>query len=160
MTHAFRSISGLATRRRARPAVERATFVVVALGTSRLAFPVEWVERVLHHAGVDVGAPLSYGARTLTVRSVATMLGLSPSADALATRRVLVLRDAAMSAHWCAALVDSVYEVVAVDIALIRPITDQPHVGSAQHAAIRGVFEREGHEVWVLDPARLLREVA
>jgi CheW-like domain len=160
VTHAFRSISGLASRRRVRPAVERATFVVVAIGASRLAFPVEWVERVLRHTSTDFGPSIAYGSRALKVRDVATTLGLTIAADAGSTRRVLVLRDASPGADWCAAMVDTVHEVVAVEIALIRPVTDDDGADRPRHTAIRGVFERDAHEVWVLDPSRLLKEVA
>lgn len=160
MTHTFRSISGLASRRRARPAVERATFVVAAIGASRLAFPVEWVERVLRNTTASADAPLAYGHRALRVFNVAASLGLTAAPETSLTRRVLVLRDASLAADGCAVLVDSVHEVFAVEIAHIRPVTDGATADIARHSAIRGVFERDAHEVWVLDPSRLLREVA
>jgi chemotaxis signal transduction protein len=154
VTHAFRSISGLASRRRVRPIVERATFVVATLGEKRVAFPVEWVERVVRALPAHDGT-VRVGDRQLVVREMATALGLQPITEAGATTRILVLRNTSFAAESHAVVVNAVHEVYAVDIALIRPAHERGTHPAADHSAIRGVFERQSHTVWVLDPSRV-----
>jgi chemotaxis signal transduction protein len=155
VTHRFRSISGLASRRRSRPVVERATFVIISLGPTRLAVPVEWVERVLRSAPVP-GHPVSYGQRQLPPLDMAAALGVEPVGDRLDTQRVLVMRHGPQADEWRAVVADVVHEVFAVETALLRPHNEYVGASAPDHPAVRGVFVRHECPVWVLDPSRLL----
>lgn len=167
MTSPFRSTSGLAARRRVRPVVERATFVVVSLGSARYAFPVHTVERVLRHsAGVSPGgaSSIAYANLTLVLRDLATMLSLDEPPAVALTARVLVLRldvSRSTNAELSAVSVDDVHEVLAVETSRIEPVSPLATISDApRHPAVRACFIRNHEPVWVLDPARLNRDAA
>lgn len=151
MTSPFRSTRAFATRRRSRPLVERATFLITRIGRRRYAIPVEYVLRVLRPvAATGAGKP------DAPVQSLADLVGEDREGAESSGARVLAMRDDASRetavVYWQVA---EVHEVFAVDIGLVRPITtDEPD--APRHAAVRGAFVRADHQVWVLDPLRVL----
>jgi chemotaxis signal transduction protein len=153
MTSPFRSLAGRASRRRARPAVERSTFVVVGLGGARFALPVELVERV---ARLTPGQRhVAMADQTLALTDVTAMLGITRARQAPAEGRVLVVRD---GSRWWAVAVDAVFEVCAVETAVIAPWAAEAP-GTRREARV-ATFERLGQTIVVLDLRRLLPESA
>jgi chemotaxis signal transduction protein len=149
MSTRFRSISNLATRRRARVAVERTSYVVVSLGTGHFALPVELVERVLRPSH-DIPMAV-YGGHHLPFVDIAAPLGRTLGAGIAAMRRVLVLHD---GDRWWAAPVDAVHDVVAIETATVALIDADD--ADAAHPAVRATFLRHAQRVLVIDPLRLL----
>lgn len=148
----FRSTAAFTPKMRATlPTIERATFVIFSLGGHRFGAYVEAVERVLRatrsdevnvsvrHAGLDV--PVLSLAHTLAVKA-------SPSN----TSRLLVI---VVGSRWVAVEVDVVHEVAAIDAATVRPLVSD---GSRAYVPTggRGVFQRAGHDVLVIDVARMI----
>ena len=168
----FRSTTNLVARRRQRPVVERATFVLASLGAWRVAFPVESVERVLRAPrDGNPHAPAPEGVRYQGhVVPWARLAFASASANGedqqhTAGERVLIIHDQTRGDRWWALPVTAVHEVYAVETALVLPPAaagsprpaDQPSQ-EPLHAAVRGLFERHGQRVFVVDPVRLLAE--
>lgn len=160
VTSQFVSTSRLASRRRTRVVVERATFVVVMLGADRVALPVELVERIVRPSRDAL--TVSFQGQILPVLDIATPLHRVLGQGDAALRRVVVLRDdtAATPHHerapWCAVPVDAVLEVCAVETALIAPLaSDAP---DAMHRCARATFERQAMPVLVIDPRTLLMD--
>jgi chemotaxis signal transduction protein len=171
VTSPFRSTSGLAARRRVRPIVERATFVVVSQGSARYAFPVHTVERVLRHSGgasQGGASSIAFANLTLVLRDLASMLSLNEPPAFARTARVLVLRNdmsrdtsGASATTFSAVAVDEVHDVLAVETALIEPVMASTRtIDAPGHPAVRACFVRNDEPVWVLDPARLHRDAA
>jgi chemotaxis signal transduction protein len=147
----FRSTAAFAPRARAPiAAVDRATFVVFAIGAHRFAVSVERVERVLRVSAIN-GA-ITEAGRALPVTDLASTLGLAlaPSAQS----RVLVLAGSA-TAGSVAVEVDAVFEVATIDATAVSPLAFD---GSHTYVPVgaRGVFTRQGHSVIVLDVGRAL----
>ncbi|GAB1341581.1 chemotaxis protein CheW [Gemmatimonas sp.] len=165
MTSPFRTITAFASRRRARPVIERSTFVIATAGERRVALAVECVDRVMRTTGA--ASVLSPAGRTLPVHDLSDMLGGAPlpttAADAPAfthagarlDTRVLLVHPHAGHGTESAVRVSAVHEVYAVESVLVEPANvDTPHAWV--HSAVRGVFQRAGYPVWVIDLARLL----
>ncbi len=156
----FRSTAALSTRqRRSTTQVDRATFVVFALGDRRFGVPVESVERVLRHDqgliadASDAGlGHLTYRERQVPILALEPALALPAAATPDAATRVLVF-----TVHnvWVAALVRTVFEVAMVDASLVTPLD------TAEVAVVgaRGRFARQGAEVIVLDMLAVVRAV-
>ncbi|HEY0928330.1 MAG TPA: chemotaxis protein CheW [Gemmatimonas sp.] len=157
----FRSVREIAgtgassrlARRRARPVVERSTFVIVSLGGERMAIAVESVERVVRpFSSLPV---MLYDGRQLPYADLARPLGRTLRFGEGDQRRVLVVRDGARDGErrW-AVPVDAVHEVMAVETALVLPLAaDAPDVGCE---GVQAHFERHGQTVLVLDAVRIL----
>lgn len=166
----FRSTTNLVARRRQRPVVERATFVLASLRTWRVAFPVEFVERVLRaprsgdmHALAPEG--VHYQGRVVPWAPLAFASASASGEDPchMAGERVLIIHDQTRGDRRWALPVTAVHEVYAVETALVLPPSAAPSPAPADqpsqeplHAAVRGLFERHGHRVFVVDPVRLL----
>jgi chemotaxis signal transduction protein len=156
MTSPFKSTRSLAARRRQRPVVERSTFVVVSIGPSRLAFPVEQVERVVRVGRDDdlgAEATVAHQGRAVRVHCLAQRLG-GETTRVDKESRVLVVRADAVHHEPCAVRVDRVHEVVAIETALVQPVAAQARAPFS-HTAVRGQFEQAASTVWVVDANRL-----
>jgi len=165
VTSPFRTTTAFASRRRGRPVIERSTFVIATAGDRRVAIAVECVDRVMRDTGdADV---CSHAGRTLPLHDLAVSLGglsgLADSTNAPGDRltvghpdaRVLLVHPRAAGEAGYAVRVSAVHEVYAVESVLVEPATvDRPQAWV--HPAVRGVFQRAGHPVWVIDLARLL----
>ncbi len=166
----FRSTIDLAARRRQRPVVERATFVLASLRAWRVAFPVESVERVLRaprsgdaHASASEGVYYQGRVVPWAPPAFASVSTSGEDQSHVAGERVLIIRDQTRGDRWWALPVTAVHEVYAVETALVLPPSaalspapaDQPSPAPL-HAAVRGLFERHGQRVFVVDPVRLL----
>lgn len=151
MSSPFRSLAGLASRRRARPVVERSTFVVIGLGGERLALPVELVERVLRTPAEP--REVQVGGQCLPLTDLSAALGLARGPVDQARSRVLILRD--RQRCW-AVVVDAVFDVCAVETATIRPWSAD--VSGPHREARIATFERLGQTIVVIDALRLLPE--
>ncbi|BAH38457.1 MAG TPA: chemotaxis protein CheW [Gemmatimonas aurantiaca] len=157
----FRSVRDIAgsggasrlARRRARPAVERSTFVVISLGGDRMAIAVESVERVVRpFSSLPV---MLYDGRQLPYADLAKPLGRAVRFGEGDQRRVLIVRDGGR--RW-AVPVDTVHEVHAIETAHVLPMDAE-----ARDASVEGVqahFERQGHDVLVVDAVRILSRTA
>jgi chemotaxis signal transduction protein len=161
VTSPFRTTTAFASRRRARPVVERSTFVIATAGDRRVAVPVEYVDRVVRDANATAG--LAFGGRTLPVHDLAVAMGASCWQDGASNAgdpshtdaRLLVVHPRAGLENACAVRVNAVHEVFAVESVLVEPATvDRPYAWV--HSAVRGVFLRAGVPVWVVDLARIL----
>ncbi|WP_337170892.1 chemotaxis protein CheW [Gemmatimonas aurantiaca] len=159
-TSRFRSVREIAgdarTRRggrRARPLVERSTFVIVSLGGDRMALPVEGVERVVRpFSSLPV---ILYEGRQLPFADLARPLGRTLRLGEGDQRRVLVLTDG--ERRW-AAPVDAVNEVVTVETALVLPVpVEHP---DAHVAGVPGCFARQEHTIPVIDALGILSRTA
>ena len=154
MTTMFRSIVSTAARHRARPPVERSTFVMAQHGPFRLAIPVECVLRV--ERATTASALVPFGGAMLPVHALA----ISEEAEGCHTRhpddRVLILRAHAAAPPHLVGLVHAVLDVVAVETVLVRPRSMLTEDVPA-HPAVRGMFPRMDSPVWVIDPARFPR---
>jgi|GEM_PF-2337165 len=129
--------------------VDRATFVIFAVGGHRFAVPVESVERVLRPATPHQS--IVHGGRTMALTDLASTLGLALASSSRS--RVIVFND---GMHWFAAAVDAVFEVATIDASDVAPLAfDGTRVFLPVGA--RGVFSRQGAAVLVLDVTRALR---
>jgi chemotaxis signal transduction protein len=157
----FRSVREIAgsggasrlARRRARPAVERSTFVVISLGGDRMAIAVESVERVVRpFSSLPV---MLYDGRQLPYADLAKPLGRTLLFGEGDQRRVLIVREG--ERRW-AVPVDTVHEVLAIETSLVQPLALD-----ARDVAVEGAqahFERHGHDVLVVDAVRVLSRTA
>lgn len=157
MTSPFRSTVSLASRRKTRPVVERATFVIVSLGAMRWAIPVEVVERVLRVADAD--QEVRWNDRVLPWADLSAGEWARQAEFDPQRHRVLVVRGEQSGAHghcW-AVPVHAVHEVYAIEAALLEPSTrDDTADRSLPGLAVRATFERQGHRVYVIDVLRSL----
>ncbi len=148
----FRSTAAFLPRLRATsPTIERATFVIFALGAHRFGAYVEAVERVLR-----VSPSAGASATVLHAGVIVPVMSLAESLEVTARRsnasRILVI---VAGSRWVAVEVDVVYEVVAIDAATVQPLVSD---GSRTYlpTGVRGVFRRADHDVLVLDVARMV----
>lgn len=158
MTSPFRSTANLAARRRQRPVIERATFVIVSLGTWRVGVPVESVERVLRTTteALREADGVRYGERLVPWAPVRFTRAEPTSGDST-SRRVLIVHDRGLGDRWWALKVEAVHEVYAIETALVLPAAPA-EARAPRHPAVRGMFDRHDHRVYVIDPVRLLSE--
>lgn len=155
MTTPFRSLAGLASRRRTRPVVERSTFVVVSVGDERLALPVEMVERVLRVPPLGEGTTVQVEDDIIAYTTLATVLRVPAETTDTGARRLVLLRE---RERRLAVSVDAVHEVLAIETASILPYAQaSPGVRDSARVA---TFERGGLTIVVLDARRLLPDAA
>ncbi len=139
-----------AVRRRAAPAVERATFVCFSIGEHRLAGPVELIDRVLRPS--TGASSVSVEGRERPYADLASPLGLALGGGTVGLRRILL---AHVNDDWWALPVDAVHEVVSVDASEVVPLpADHP---DAHRTGAIATFTRGGRTVLVVDLVRLLR---
>jgi hypothetical protein len=154
VTTMFRSIISTAARHRARPPVERSTFVMAQHGPCRLAIPVECVLRVERAPTASDLVP--FGGTMLPLHALATGEEATGDHTRHPHDRVLILRAHAAAPPHLAGLVHAVLDVVAVETVLVRPRSILEENVPA-HPAVRGMFSRMDSPVWVIDPARFPR---
>lgn len=164
----FRSTASFTLRQRqVAPAIDRATFVIFSLGGLRFAAPVEAVERVLRDIpACDLVSRESYvahGGRQVKSVDVRRSLGVSAAPDNNTTHRTIIF---AVQGVWVAVVVDAVYEVATIDTATVRALSGEVSAPWASLSAdnawptgARGLFNRHGHDVLVLDMVRVMRAV-
>lgn len=155
MSSPFTSTLSVAARRRQRPVTERSTFVVASIGGTRVAFPVEQVERVVRPAAAtDAATPsVMHAGRPVPVYDLATLLGERAS-PVTAASRVLVVRIGDERGAPLGVRVAQVYDVFAIDTSLVQPV-DAHGECPVTHAAVRGRFRQADADVWVIDATRL-----
>lgn len=156
----FRSVAALAGQRRNgfekrasdKRNIERSGFVFAALGSQRVAVPVEQVERVLR--SFSTSPAILYADRQMPFADLTRPLGVRLAVTERARRRILIVCDGVR--RW-AVPVDSVYDVAMVDTMLVFPLkSDDP----ALRLGVLGRFEHRAESVIVVDAVRILAETA